>query len=74
MKQLSSSSSSIGPLVAQTVKNQPTRQETQIQSLDGDDPLEMEMATHSSILAWIILWTQKPVTLQSLEVQRVGHD
>ena len=74
MKQLSSSSSSIGPLVAQTVKNQPTRQETQIQSLDGDDPLEMEMATHSSILAWIILWTEEPGGLQSIGSQRVGHN
>ena len=46
--------------VAQMVKNPPTRQETQVQSLGREDPLEKGMAIHSSILAWIILWTEEP--------------
>jgi len=46
--------------VAQTVKNLPAMQETQVQSLDRKDPLEKEMATHSSILAWRIPWTEEP--------------
>ena len=49
-------------------------QETQVQSLGQEDPLEKEMATHSSILAWEIPWTEEPGGLQSLESQRVGHD
>ena len=49
-------------------------QETQVQSLGGEDPLENGMATHSSILAWEILWTEKPGRLQSLGLQRVGHN
>ena len=49
-------------------------QETQVQSLGGEDPLEKGMATHSSILAWEILWTEKPGRLQSLGLQRVGHN
>ena len=48
-------------LVAQTVKNLPTMQETWVQSLGGEDPLEEEMAVHSSILAWRIPWTEEPV-------------
>ena len=48
--------------------------ETQIQSLGQEDPLEKEMATHSSILAWRIPWTQEPGGLQSIGSQRVGHD
>ena len=48
-------------------------QETQVQSLDGGDLLEKEMATHSSILAWEILWTEEPGGLQSMGWQRVGH-
>ena len=54
------------------VKNPSARQETQetwVQSLGGKDPLEKERATHSSILAWKISWTEKPVRLQSLELQ-----
>ena len=49
-------------------------QETQVQSLGWEDPLEKEMATQSSILAWKILWTEEPGGLQSMESQRVGHD
>ena len=47
-------------LVAQLIKNPPAMQETQVQSLGGEDPLEKEMATHSSILAWRIPWTEEP--------------
>ena len=61
-------------LVAQSVKNLPAVQETQVRSLDWEDPLEKEMATHSSILAWKISWTQEPGGLQSMGLQRVGHD
>ena len=46
----------------------------QLQSLDGKDPLEQEMVTCSSILAWKIPWTERPGRLQSMESQRVGHD
>jgi len=49
-------------------------QETQVQSLGGEDPLEEEMSTHSSILAWEIPWTKGPGGLQSIGSQRVGHD
>ena len=48
--------------------------ETQVQSLGHEDPLEKEMATHSSILAWKIPWTEEPGGLQSMGLQRVGHD
>ena len=61
-------------LVAQKVKNLPAVQETQVQSLDQKDPLEKGMATHSSILAWRIPWTEEPGGLQSIGLQRVGHD
>ena len=61
-------------LVAQRVKHLPTMLETQVQSLGWEDPLEKEMATHSSTLAWKIPWTEKPGRLQSLGSQRVGHD
>ena len=50
------------------------RQEAQLQSRGGEDPLEKEMATHSSILAWDIPWTEEPGGLQSMGSQRVGHD
>ena len=53
-------------LVAQMVKNLPAMQETRFQSLGQEDPLEKEMATHSSNLAWRIPWTQEPVVLQSM--------
>ena len=59
--------------MVQTVKNPPAMQETQVQSLDGEDPLEKEMATHSSILAWRIPWPEEPGGLQSTGSQRVGH-
>ena len=55
------------------VKNQPAMWETQVRSLGWEDPLEKEMATHSSILAWRIPWTEKPSGLQSIGSQRVGH-
>ena len=61
-------------LLAQTVKNPPAVQETQVQSLGQEDAPEEEMATHSSILAWEIPWTEKPGGLQSVGSQRVGHD
>ena len=56
------------------VKHLSTMQETQVQSLGQEDPLEKEMATHSSILAWKIPWTEEPSRLQSMGSQRVGHD
>ena len=56
-------------LVAQSVKSLPTMQETRVQFLGGEDPLEKEMATHSSILAWRIPWTERPDRLQSVESQ-----
>ena len=58
-------------LVAQTIKNLPTMRETRVQSLGGEDPLEKEMATHSSILAWKVPWTEEPGGLQSMGSQRV---
>ena len=61
-------------LVAQTVKRLPTMQETRVQSLGWEDLLEKEMATHSSILAWEIPWTEEPGRQQSMGSQRVGHD
>ena len=61
-------------LLVQTVKNLPAMQETQVQSLGGEDPLEEGMATHSSILAWRIPWTEEPGGLQSIGSQRVRHD
>ena len=61
-------------MVAQMVKNLPATQETQVWSLGWKDSLEKEMAAHSSILAWRILWTEEPDGLQSMGSQRVGHD
>jgi len=61
-------------LVAQMVKNLPELQETQVQSLGQEDPLEKGMATHSSILAWRIPWTEEPSGLQFIGLQRVGHN
>ena len=58
-------------LVAQMVKNLPARQETWVPSLGGEDPLEKGMATHSSILAWKIPWTEEPGGLQSIGSQRI---
>ena len=61
-------------LVAQMVKHLPTMQETRVRSLGWEDPLEKEMATHPSILAWTIPWTEEPGWLLSMGSQRVGHD
>ena len=61
-------------MVAQMVKNLPAVQETQIRSLGQENPLQKEKATHSSILAWEIPWTEKPGRVQSMGSQRVGHD
>ena len=61
-------------LVAQRLKRLPPMWETQVRSLGQEDPLEKEMAIHSSILAWRIPWTEKPSSLQSTGSQRVGHD
>ena len=52
----------------------PAVRETQVRSLGWEDPLEKEMATHSSILAWRVPWTEEPGRLQSIGLQRVGHD
>ena len=62
-----------GSLVAQMVKNLPAIQETWVQSLSQEDPLEKAMATHSSIFAWEIPWTDEPGKLQSVD-HRVRHD
>ena len=61
-------------LVAQMVKHLPTMRETQVPSLGWEDPLEKEMTTHSSTLAWILPWTEGRCRLQSMGSQRVGHD
>ena len=61
-------------LVSHTVKRLPTMRETQVQFLGREDPLEKEMATHYSILAWKIPWTEDPGRLQSMGSQRVRHD
>ena len=61
-------------LVAQTVKNLPEMQKTQVLFLDWEDPLEKEVASHSSILAWEIPWTEEPGGLTVHGVTRVGHD
>ena len=61
-------------LVAQMVKTLPAMQETQVQSLGWKDPLEKGMATHSSILAWKISWTEERGELEFMGLQRVRHD
>ena len=61
-------------LVTWMVKLLPAMQETQVQSLGREDPLEKEMATHSGINAWRIPWTEEPGGLQSMGLQRVGRD
>ena len=60
--------------MAQAVKNPPAMQEMQVQSLGREDPLEEEMTTHSSMLAWEIPWAEEPGELQSIGLQRVGHN
>ena len=62
------------PLVAETVKNLPAMQESQVPSLGWEDPLEKGMASHSSILAWRILWTEEPGGLEPMALLRAGHD
>ena len=67
--------SSLGAsLIAQLVNHLPAIQETQVQFLDGEDPLGKEIATHSSILAWKTPWMEEPDRLQFTGSQRVGHD
>ena len=61
-------------LVSQRLKNLPAMQEMWVRSLGWEDPLEKGMATHSSIPAWGIPWTEEPGGLQSMGSQRVGHD
>ena len=61
-------------LVAQRVKRLPAMWETRVSSLGWEDPLEKEMAPHFSTLAWEIPWTEEPGRLQSMGLQRVGHD
>ena len=60
--------------MAQIVKNSPVIKKTWVQSLDWEVPLEKEMATHSSILAWRIPWIEEPGGVQSMGLQRVRHD
>ena len=60
--------------MTQMVKNPPAMQETQVQSLGREDPLDKGMAIHASILAWRIPWTEEPCGLQSMGLQRVRHD
>ena len=61
-------------LVAQMIRNLPAMLKTEVRSLAGEDPLEKGMATHSSILAWRIPWTEEPDGLQSMESQRIGDN
>ena len=61
-------------LVAQMVKNLPAMQETWIQSLNWEEPLEKEMVMHSSFLVWRIPGTEEPGRIQSMSLQRIGHD
>ena len=61
-------------LVSQLINNPPSMWETWVQSLGREDPLEEGMATHSSILAWRIPWTEEPGRLEFMVSQRVGHD
>ena len=60
--------------MAQTVKNLPAMWETWVSSLGWEDPLQKEMATHSSFIAWRLSWTEEPGSLQSMGSQRVGHE
>ena len=69
-----SSSSYAGFPGSSAVKNPPTVWETWVRSLGQEDPLEYELATHSSVLAWEIPWTEEPGGLQSIESQTVGHN
>ena len=64
----------LASLVAERLKCLPAMQEARVRSLGWEDPLEKEMATHSSIIAWRIPWKEEPGRLQSMGSQRVGHD
>ena len=64
----------LASLVVQTVKLVPAKRENRVRSLGREDPLEKEMATHSSTLAWKIPWTEEPGRLRSMGSQKVGHD
>ena len=64
----------VASLVAQSLKRLPAMREIWVRPLGGEDPLEKEMATHSSILAWRIPWMEEPGGLQSMGLQRVGHN
>ena len=64
----------IGALLAQMAKNLPAMQETQVPSLDQEDPMEKGMATYSSVLAWRIPWTGEPGRLESIESQRIRNN
>ena len=64
----------VATLVAQMVKRLSTVRETRVRFLGWEDPLEKEMAIHSSTIAWKIPWTEEPGRLQSMRSQRVGHD
>ena len=74
LKDICKSKGTRASLVAQRLKRLPAMQEPWVPSLVWEDPLEKEMATHSSILAWRIPWTEEPGRLQSMGSQRVGHD
>ena len=67
-------SAAAGFLGGSVVTNPPAKQETQVRSLDQKDPLEKELAIYSCILAWRIPWTEEPGRLQSMRLQRVGHN
>ena len=60
--------------MAQTINNLPAMQETRVRFLGWEEALEKRMAIHSSVLAWRIPWTEEPGGLQSMGLQRVGHD
>ena len=64
----------LASLVSQTVKRLPAMRETSVRSWGREDPLEKEMVTHSSTLAWKIPWMEEPGRIQSMGLQRVGHD
>ena len=66
--------SQVPHVVPHLVKNLPAMQETWVQSLGQEDPLQKGMTTHSYILTWIIPWPEEPGGLQSMELQKVGHD
>ena len=71
---ISGKKNTFSPMVAQTVKSLPAMQETWVPSLGQEDPLQKEIATHYSTLAWEIPWIEEPGMLQSMGSQRVKHD